>query len=64
MCTVQDVAPRRGEGKINNLVRRPDVERGGHFAGMAAPDLLIGGIREFFGELGRRYRTSPRGHRA
>ncbi|GLW12760.1 microsomal epoxide hydrolase [Microtetraspora sp. NBRC 13810] len=46
--TVQDIALRRDEEKINNVVRWSDFDRGGHFAAMEAPDLLIADIREFF----------------
>lgn len=44
----EDVAIRRyGEGG-NNIVHWSDFERGGHFAAMEVPDLLIGDVREFF----------------
>ncbi|MFC9660134.1 epoxide hydrolase family protein [Nocardia sp. NPDC127606] len=34
--------------KQNNLVRWTEYDRGGHFAAMEAPDLLIEDVREFF----------------
>ncbi|GAA0437131.1 hypothetical protein Acor_50150 [Acrocarpospora corrugata] len=48
LFTVQDIALRRDEEKVNNVVRWSDFDRGGHFAAMEAPDLLLGDIREFF----------------
>ncbi|MFC7714201.1 epoxide hydrolase family protein [Nonomuraea recticatena] len=48
LFTVQDIALRRDEDKVNNVVRWSDFDRGGHFAAMEAPDLLLGDIREFF----------------
>lgn len=37
--------------KQNNLVRWTEFDRGGHFAAMETPDLLIEDVREFFGPL-------------
>ncbi len=37
--------------KQNNLVRWTEFGRGGHFAAMEAPDLLVGDIRAFFRDL-------------
>lgn len=34
--------------KQNNLVRWTEYDRGGHFAAMEAPDLLVEDVREFF----------------
>ncbi|AXE24656.1 epoxide hydrolase [Streptomyces globosus] len=48
MFTVQDIALRRDEEKANNLVRWTEFDRGGHFAAMEAPDLLLADLREFF----------------
>ncbi|GAA1589286.1 epoxide hydrolase [Actinomadura kijaniata] len=48
LFTVQDIALRRDEEKINNIVRWSEFDRGGHFAAMEAPDLLLNDIREFF----------------
>ncbi|MBB3725731.1 hypothetical protein [Nonomuraea dietziae] len=48
LFTVQDIALRRDEDKVNNVVRWSDFDRGGHFAAMEAPDLLLADIREFF----------------
>jgi epoxide hydrolase len=48
----EDVAIRRFAERGNNIVHWSDFDRGGHFAAMEAPDLLIGDIRTFF----RRFR--------
>ncbi|WP_432094112.1 epoxide hydrolase family protein [Streptomyces sp. bgisy100] len=37
--------------RTNNIVRWTDFDRGGHFAAMEEPDLLIGDIRAFFRSL-------------
>ncbi|MEU3011872.1 epoxide hydrolase family protein [Nocardia asteroides] len=37
--------------KQNHLVRWTEFDRGGHFAAMETPDLLVGDIREFFRPL-------------
>lgn len=44
----EDVAIRRYGERGNNIVHWSDFERGGHFAAMEVPDLLIGDVREFF----------------
>ena len=44
----EDVAIRRYGERGNNIVHWSDFERGGHFAAMEVPDLLVGDIREFF----------------
>ena len=48
----EDVAIRRYAEQGNNIVHWSDFERGGHFAAMEAPDLLVGDMRTFF----RRFR--------
>jgi pimeloyl-ACP methyl ester carboxylesterase len=48
----EDVAIRRYAERGNNIVHWTDFERGGHFAAMEVPDLLVGDIRTFF----RRFR--------
>jgi epoxide hydrolase len=37
--------------RANNIVHWTQMERGGHFAAMDAPDLLVADIRKFFGGL-------------
>lgn len=49
-----DVGLRFAEEKANNIVRWTDVEgRGGHFAALEEPELLIDDIRDFFRTLRR-----------
>ncbi len=43
-----DVAIRRYAERDNTIVRWTDVERGGHFAALEEPDLLLADVREFF----------------
>jgi microsomal epoxide hydrolase len=43
---------RRFAELTNNIVHWTEFDRGGHFAAMEAPDLLVGDVREFF----RRFR--------
>jgi pimeloyl-ACP methyl ester carboxylesterase len=38
-------------GRTNNIVRWTEFDRGGHFAAMEQPDLLVGDIRAFFRAL-------------
>ena len=49
-----EIAPaiRRFAEPTNNIVHWTEFDRGGHFAAMEAPDLLVGDVREFF----RRFR--------
>ncbi|MGH2518028.1 MAG: epoxide hydrolase family protein [Ktedonobacterales bacterium] len=47
----EDVAIRRYAERGNNIVHWSEFERGGHFAAMEAPDLLVGDIRAFFRPL-------------
>ena len=47
----QDVAIRRFGEPAHTIARWTDFERGGHFAAMEAPELLVGDIREFFRDL-------------
>jgi pimeloyl-ACP methyl ester carboxylesterase len=48
----EDVAIRRYAEQGNNIVHWSEFDRGGHFAAMEAPDLLVGDVRTFF----RRFR--------
>ena len=45
----EDIPIRRFAEQANNIVHWTEFERGGHFAAMEAPDLLVGDVREFFG---------------
>jgi len=47
----EDVAIRRYAEQGNNIVRWTEFDRGGHFAALEAPDLLIGDVRAFFRDL-------------
>jgi epoxide hydrolase len=44
----EDIPIRRFAEQTNNIVHWSEFERGGHFAAMEAPDLLVGDIRKFF----------------
>jgi epoxide hydrolase len=45
------VAIRRFAETANTIVHWSEFDRGGHFAAMEAPDLLVGDLRQFFGRL-------------
>jgi pimeloyl-ACP methyl ester carboxylesterase len=47
----EDVAIRRYAERGNNIVHWSEFERGGHFAAMEAPDLLVGDVCAFFRPL-------------
>ena len=44
----EDFAIRRYAERGNNIVHWTEFDRGGHFAAMEAPDLLVGDVRSFF----------------
>lgn len=44
----EDVAIRRYGERGNNITHWSEFERGGHFAAMEAPDLLVDDVRQFF----------------
>lgn len=44
----EDVAIRRYGEQTHNIIHWSDFKRGGHFAAMEAPDLLVADIRAFF----------------
>jgi pimeloyl-ACP methyl ester carboxylesterase len=46
-----EVAIRRFAEREHTIVRWSEFDRGGHFAALEAPDLLVGDMRAFFGEL-------------
>jgi epoxide hydrolase len=48
----EDYAIRRYAERGNNIMHWSEFDRGGHFAAMEAPDLLVGDVRTFF----RRFR--------
>jgi microsomal epoxide hydrolase len=49
----REIAPpiRRFAEKSNNIAHWSEFDRGGHFAAMEEPDLLVGDVREFFRAL-------------
>jgi pimeloyl-ACP methyl ester carboxylesterase len=47
----EDIAIRRYGEQMYNIVHWSDFDRGGHFAALEAPDLLIGDVRAFFSGL-------------
>ena len=47
----EDVAIRRYGEQAHNIVRWSDFTRGGHFAALEAPELLVGDVRAFFAKL-------------
>ena len=49
--TSSDVAIRRFAERDNTIVHWSEFDRGGHFAAMEAPDLLVGDVRAFFHDL-------------
>jgi pimeloyl-ACP methyl ester carboxylesterase len=46
-----DVSIRRTIEREHTIVHWSEFDRGGHFAAMEAPDLLVGDVREFFRKL-------------
>src|SRR5215210_3082706 len=51
LFTSSDVAIRRFAERDNTIVHWSEFDRGGHFAAMEAPDLLVGDVRAFFHDL-------------
>ena len=43
-----DITLRPLAERDHNVVHWAEFDRGGHFAAMEAPDLLVGDVREFF----------------
>lgn len=52
LFTTRDVAIRQVDEQTNNIVHWSDYDRGGHFAAMEAPDLLVADVRTFFSRFG------------
>jgi len=46
-----DVTIRPIAERSHNIVRWTEFDRGGHFAAMEVPELLVGDVREFFRPL-------------
>jgi len=49
----EDVAIRQYAEKSNTIVHWSEFDRGGHFAALEAPDLLVSDVRAFFRAVGR-----------
>jgi pimeloyl-ACP methyl ester carboxylesterase len=47
----EDIAIRRYAAQSNKIVHWSEFDRGGHFAAMETPDLLIADVRDFFRPL-------------
>jgi epoxide hydrolase len=47
----EDISIRRYAEQSNNIVHWSEFDRGGHFAALEAPDLLVADVREFFRAL-------------
>ena len=47
----EDLSVRRYAEQVNNIVRWSEFDRGGHFAAMEAPDLLVADVQAFFRDL-------------
>ena len=47
----EDIAIRRYAEQNNTIVHWSEFDRGGHFAAMEVPDLLVGDVRDFFRPL-------------
>ncbi|MPY63400.1 epoxide hydrolase [Streptomyces spongiae] len=48
LLSLHDVTVRRWAERDHNVVRWTELDRGGHFLAMEAPDLLVGDVRAFF----------------
>ena len=70
LVLAHDVGIRRCAERENTITRWTDIDRGGHFAALEEPDLLVGDVREFFRALRRpsakvdsiAHRLTPHGH--
>lgn len=51
LVSVHDVTIRRWAERDHHIVRWTELDRGGHFLSMEAPELLIDDLREFFRKL-------------
>jgi pimeloyl-ACP methyl ester carboxylesterase len=51
LVLAHDMAVRAHSEKANTITRWTDVDRGGHFAALEEPDLLVSDVREFFRDL-------------
>ncbi len=49
LLSTHDVTIRRWAERDHNIARWTELDRGGHFLAMEAPELLVADVREFFG---------------
>lgn len=57
LLSTHDVTIRRWAERDHHIVRWTELDRGGHFLSMEAPELLVGDVREFFGQVRRQVAT-------
>ncbi|MFF9870059.1 epoxide hydrolase family protein [Streptomyces sp. NPDC013953] len=51
LLSTHDVTIRRWAERDHNIVRWTELDRGGHFLAMEAPELLVSDVREFFNKV-------------
>ncbi|MFJ9736553.1 alpha/beta fold hydrolase [Streptomyces sp. NPDC101166] len=51
LLSAHDVTIRRWAERDHDIVRWTELERGGHFLAMEAPELLVSDVREFFDKM-------------
>ncbi|MFF9039935.1 epoxide hydrolase family protein [Streptomyces sp. NPDC014892] len=51
LVSARDVTVRRWAERDHDIVRWTELDRGGHFLALEAPEVLVGDLREFFREL-------------
>jgi len=51
LAFAHDVCIRKYCEDANNITRWTDVDRGGHFAALEEPEILVTDVREFFRDL-------------
>ncbi|MER5713811.1 epoxide hydrolase family protein [Streptomyces sp. NPDC002132] len=51
LLSAHDVTIRRWAERDHNIVRWTELDRGGHFLAMEAPELLVSDVREFFDKM-------------
>jgi pimeloyl-ACP methyl ester carboxylesterase len=60
LSLTQDVTIRRWAARENNIVHWSEFERGGHFAALEVPELLVADMRKFFRSVWANSASSPR----
>ncbi|MEI5524138.1 epoxide hydrolase family protein [Streptomyces brasiliscabiei] len=59
LVSAHDVTIRRWAERDHDIVRWTELERGGHFLSMEAPEPLVGDVREFFRQLREARAVAP-----